>query len=172
MPPPGHHVINHSGSPIVQPNPLTNSTTALLMPGIGVSPILGGPRPPHPAFTCRRRRWFPGLPNTLRHQQPQIDLLFSLFKCSAMRRGRPITVGGGDNLYGTVRPTGTPGVAFAVLSPRPIVYMVFRSVPFQAPQDFLFGAEYSAIYWLEENGYDVLIFWVSTWLPPLAAAQP
>ena len=68
---------------------------------------------------------------------------------------------GGANLYGGDGPAGpppgtefAPGAAFAVSYNRPIVTR--DSVgQYAGPQDSLFGAEYSAIYWLEENGYDV-----------------
>ena len=67
---------------------------------------------------------------------------------------------GGANVYGgngpapaSVGGTGT-GAAFAVSYNRPIV--TGDSVGFApGPQDTVFGAEYSAIYWLEQNGYDV-----------------
>jgi hypothetical protein len=62
---------------------------------------------------------------------------------------------GGDSLYGGDGPsTGTPGAAFAVSYNRPIVTRDSIGT-FAGPQDSLFGAEYSAIYWLEENGYNV-----------------
>ena len=62
---------------------------------------------------------------------------------------------GGDSLYGGNGPsTGTPGAAFAVSYNRPIVTRDSIGT-YAGPQDSLFGAEYSAIYWLEENGYDV-----------------
>ena len=55
---------------------------------------------------------------------------------------------GGFNLYG-----GNNGRAFAVSYNRPITT---RDGGLQAgPQDFLFGEEYPAIRWLEENGYDI-----------------
>ena len=55
---------------------------------------------------------------------------------------------GGYNFYG-----GNNGRAFAVSYNRPITT---RDGGLQAgPQDFLFGEEYPAIRWLEENGYDI-----------------
>ena len=60
---------------------------------------------------------------------------------------------GGANLYGGNGPAPT-GAAYAVSYNRPIT--TFDSSGFSSgPQDSLFGAEYSAIYWLEQNGYDV-----------------
>jgi Domain of unknown function (DUF4082)/Bacterial Ig domain/Cadherin-like domain len=70
---------------------------------------------------------------------------------------------GGANLYGGDGPSNPPpepgaeptvGAAFAVSYNRPIVTRDSIGT-FAGPQDSLFGAEYSAIYWLEENGYDV-----------------
>jgi hypothetical protein len=60
---------------------------------------------------------------------------------------------GGANLYGGNGP-GPNGAAYAVSYNRPI--MTRDGVgTFAGPQDFLFGAEYPAIRWMEENGYDV-----------------
>jgi hypothetical protein len=63
---------------------------------------------------------------------------------------------GGTNLYGGNGPGGdsAPGRAFAVSYNRPIATR--NSCGHGAkPADFLFGAEYSALFWLEQNGYDV-----------------
>ena len=46
------------------------------------------------------------------------------------------------------------GAAYAVSYNRPITTLDSSGVE-SGPQDTVFGAEYSAIYWLEENGYDV-----------------
>jgi hypothetical protein len=67
---------------------------------------------------------------------------------------------GGANLYGGNGPAppsvagGGSGAAYAVSYNRPIVTRDSIGVG-AGPQDSVFGAEYSAIYWLEENGYDV-----------------
>lgn len=63
---------------------------------------------------------------------------------------------GGANFYGGDGPATGQGAgrAYAVSYNRPIATR--GSVGTAAgPQDYLFGAEYSAIYWLEQNGYDV-----------------
>jgi hypothetical protein len=63
---------------------------------------------------------------------------------------------GGANLYGGNGPGGdsAPGRAYKVSYNRPIATR--DSVGYAAgPQDFLFGSEYPAIYWLEQNGYNV-----------------
>jgi hypothetical protein len=68
---------------------------------------------------------------------------------------------GGADLYGGNGPStggisdeGGHGAAFAVSYNRPITTRDSSGVA-SGPQDTVFGAEYSAIYWLEENGYDV-----------------
>lgn len=63
---------------------------------------------------------------------------------------------GGANLYGGNGPGGdsSPGRAYKVSYNRPIATRdgIGREASWT---DFLFGAEYAAIYWLEQNGYDI-----------------
>jgi hypothetical protein len=60
---------------------------------------------------------------------------------------------GGYNLYGGIDDGGHAGRADAVSYNRPFVT---RDGGFAAgPQDYIFGEEYPAIRWLEQNGYDV-----------------
>ncbi len=60
---------------------------------------------------------------------------------------------GGYNLYGGIGTGGRAGRADAVSYNRPIIT---RDGGYSAgPQDFIFGAEYPTIRWLEQNGYDV-----------------
>ncbi|MCB8822260.1 DUF4082 domain-containing protein [Microvirga rosea] len=62
---------------------------------------------------------------------------------------------GGANLYGGNGPGGdsAPGRAYKVSYNRPITT---RGGGLAAgPQDYIFGAEYPALLWLEKNGYDV-----------------
>ncbi|HTJ56868.1 MAG TPA: DUF4082 domain-containing protein [Devosiaceae bacterium] len=60
---------------------------------------------------------------------------------------------GGYNFYGGVDASGHAGRAYAVSYNRPFIT---RQGGYDAgPQDFVFGEEYPAIRWLEENGYDV-----------------
>ena len=63
---------------------------------------------------------------------------------------------GGANLYGGNGPGGdsAPGRAYKVSYNRPIGTRDSIGT-YAGWQDFLFGAEYAAIYWLEQNGYDV-----------------
>jgi hypothetical protein len=60
---------------------------------------------------------------------------------------------GGYNLYGGIEAGGRAGRAKAVSYNRPIIS---RDGGFSAgPQNYVFGAEYAAIRFLEQNGYDV-----------------
>jgi len=63
---------------------------------------------------------------------------------------------GGANLYGGNGPGGdsAPGRAYKVSYNRPIATRDGLGTA-ASWTDFLFGAEYAAIYWLEQNGYDV-----------------
>ncbi|OSI72465.1 DUF4082 domain-containing protein [Bradyrhizobium canariense] len=58
---------------------------------------------------------------------------------------------GGYNLY--QGPNGKDDRAYAVSYNRPIAMNSTSNLA--GPADFLFGEEYAAIYWLEQNGYDV-----------------
>ncbi|WP_112661843.1 DUF4082 domain-containing protein [Microvirga flavescens] len=59
---------------------------------------------------------------------------------------------GGANLYGGNGPGGS-GRSYAVSYNRPITTRGGGLA--SGPQDYIFGAEFSAIMWLEKNGYDV-----------------
>ncbi|MFH5947281.1 DUF4082 domain-containing protein, partial [Roseomonas xinghualingensis] len=63
---------------------------------------------------------------------------------------------GGANLYGGNGPGGdtAPGRAYKVSYNRPIITREGGGT-YAGPQDFIFGAEYSALRWMEMNGYDV-----------------
>jgi VCBS repeat-containing protein len=63
---------------------------------------------------------------------------------------------GGANFYGGNGPAAGQGGgrAYAVSYNRPIVTRDGIGT-YAGPQDYVFGAEYAAIYWLEQNGYDV-----------------
>ena len=49
---------------------------------------------------------------------------------------------------------GSQNRAYAVSYNRPFITRNYTS-PASGPQDYLFGADYAAVYWLEKNGYDV-----------------
>jgi Domain of unknown function (DUF4082)/Putative Ig domain/Bacterial Ig domain len=63
---------------------------------------------------------------------------------------------GGANLYGGNGPGGDSagGRAYKVSYNRPIATRDGVGL-FAGPQDFVFGAEFAAIFWLEQNGYNV-----------------
>ncbi len=63
---------------------------------------------------------------------------------------------GGANFYGGNGPATGQGAgrAYALSYNRPIATRGSIGT-YSGPQDYLFGAEYAAIYWLEQNGYDV-----------------
>ena len=63
---------------------------------------------------------------------------------------------GGANFYGGNGPGGdsAPGRAYKLSYNRPIATRDGVGV-FGGPQDFVFGAEFAAIDWLEQNGYNV-----------------
>ena len=64
----------------------------------------------------------------------------------------------GNSLYGGSGPGGdsAPGRAYKVSYNRPIATRDGCGL-YAGTQDFLFSAEFSAIYWLEQNGYDVSV---------------
>ncbi|MBP2447963.1 VCBS repeat-containing protein [Rhizobium leguminosarum] len=63
---------------------------------------------------------------------------------------------GGANFYGGNGPATGQGAgrAYALSYNRPIATRDGVGT-YAGPQDYLFGAEYAGIYWLEQNGYDV-----------------
>src|SRR5205085_1316189 len=63
---------------------------------------------------------------------------------------------GGANFYGGNGPGGdsAPGRAYKLSYNRPIATRDAVGT-FAGPQDFLFGAEFAAIFWLEQNGYNL-----------------
>jgi VCBS repeat-containing protein len=63
---------------------------------------------------------------------------------------------GGANFYGGNGPATGQGAgrSYAVSYNRPIATRGGVGT-YAGPQDYLFGAEYAGIYWLEQNGYDV-----------------
>jgi VCBS repeat-containing protein len=92
------------------------------------------------------------IPFIVRDDSSQSDIIFQ----TADTTWQAYNGWGGANLYGGNGPaTGQGGGrAFAVSYNRPIATRGGVGT-FAGPQDYLFGAEYAAISWLEENGYDV-----------------
>ncbi len=152
--------LTHSGSAVVQPNPLKDGTTGLVdagnwsvtdswtvpssaTSGVYVANVIDGSQ----VFQ---------IPFVVTNPISTSDIVFQ----TSDETWQAYNGFGGVNLYGGNGPANPPapnfgqGAAFAVSYNRPIVTR--DSIGSAAgPQDFLFGAEYSAIYWLEQNGYDV-----------------
>ncbi|MGI6856336.1 DUF4082 domain-containing protein [Mesorhizobium sp. 1B3] len=92
------------------------------------------------------------IPFIVRDDSSQSDIVFQ----TADTTWQAYNGWGGANLYGGNGPATGQGAgrAFAVSYNRPIATRGGVGT-FAGPQDYLFGAEYAAISWLEENGYDV-----------------
>ena len=152
--------LNHSGSPVVQPNPLSDPTTGLVdagnwsvtdswavpstaTSGVYVADVIDGSQ----KFQ---------IPFVITNPSSTSDIVFQ----TSDETWQAYNGFGGANLYGGNGPANPPppafgqGAAFAVSYNRPIVTRDSIGT-YAGPQDSLFGAEYAAIYWLEQNGYDV-----------------
>ncbi len=92
------------------------------------------------------------IPFIVRDDSSQSDIIFQ----TADQTWQAYNGWGGANFYGGNGPaTGQGGGrAYAVSYNRPIATRGGVGT-FAGPQDYLFGAEYAAISWLEQNGYDV-----------------
>jgi hypothetical protein len=152
--------INHSGSPVVQPNPIVDSATgevdagnwsvtdswavpSTATSGVYVANVIDGSQ----VFQ---------IPFVVTDPGSTSDIVFQ----TDDETWQAYNGWGGNNLYGGNGPANPPptsfgqGAAFAVSYNRPIVNRDSVGT-YAGPQDSLFGAEYAAIYWLEENGYNV-----------------
>ena len=152
--------LNHSGSAGVQPNPLVDSTTGLVdagnwsvtdswavpstaTSGVYVANVIDGSQ----KFQ---------IPFIITNPSSTSDIVFQ----TSDETWQAYNGYGGANLYGGNGPANPPppafgqGAAFAVSYNRPIVTRDSIGT-YAGPQDSVFGAEYAAIYWLEQNGYDV-----------------
>ena len=146
-------VQHQSTTAIVQPNPITDPATGLVdagnwqvtdawnvpsdaVSGVYVANIVDGTQ----VFQ---------IPFIIKDNSSTSDIVFQ----TADETWQAYNGWGGANLYGGNGPAPT-GAAYAVSYNRPIT--TFDSSGTESGvQDSLFGAEYSAIYWLEQNGYDV-----------------
>ncbi|MFS8148264.1 N,N-dimethylformamidase beta subunit family domain-containing protein, partial [Rhizobium sp. BR 249] len=92
------------------------------------------------------------IPFIVRDDSSQSDIVFQ----TADQTWQAYNGWGGANLYGGNGPATGQGAgrAYAVSYNRPIATRGGVGT-YAAPQDYLFGAEYAGIYWLEQNGYDV-----------------
>jgi hypothetical protein len=152
--------LNHSGSAIVQPNPIVNSTTGEVDAGnwsvtdswaVSSAATSGA----YVANVIDGSQVFQ-IPFIITNPSSTSNIVFQ----TSDETWQAYNGWGGTNLYGGNGPANPPppnfgqGAAFAVSYNRPIVTRDSIGT-FAGPQDSLFGAEYAAIYWLEENGYDV-----------------
>ncbi|ARQ62375.1 cadherin-like/VCBS repeat-containing protein (plasmid) [Rhizobium sp. Kim5] len=92
------------------------------------------------------------IPFIVRDDSSQSDIVFQ----TADQTWHAYNGWGGANFYGGNGPATGQGAgrAYAVSYNRPIATRGGVGT-FAGPQDYLFGAEYAGIYWLEQNGYDV-----------------
>ena len=139
----------------VQPTPLSNINTGLvdagnwaitsswLVPATGVSGV-------YIAHLLRQDAVFGEnhIPFVVRDDGNRHDIVFQ----TSDQTWHAYNGWGGPSLYG--KGVSVTGLAFKVSYNRPIATRDSIG-SFAGPQDFVFGAECSAIRWLEANGYDV-----------------
>ena len=156
---------HQSSTAVIQPNPITDPTTGLVdagnwqitdswnvpanaVSGVYIANIVeGSVDNPTQIFQ---------IPFVIKDSSSSSDIVFQ----TSDETWQAYNGWGGADLYGGNGPSpgygnGTGvGAAYAVSYNRPIT--TFDSSGAESgTQDTVFGAEYSAIYWLEENGYDV-----------------
>ena len=144
---------HQSTTAIVQPNPITDPATGLIdagnwqvtdvwnvpsdaVSGVYVANIVDGSQ----VFQ---------IPFIIKDDSSTSDIIFQ----TADQTWEAYNGWGGANLYGGNGPS-LNGAAYAVSYNRPLTTLDSSGAD-SGPQDTVFGAEYSAIYWLEQNGYDV-----------------
>ena len=151
--------INHEGAAIVQPDPLRDASTGLVdagnwsvtdtwqIPADAVSGI-------YIAKLVREDGTFGEnqIPFIVRNDASTSDIVFQ----TSDSTWQAYNGWGGANLYGGNGPGGdsAPGRAYAVSYNRPITTRDYGGT-YSGPQDYIFGAEYSTLRFLEANGYDV-----------------
>lgn len=153
------NTIQHqSSTAIVQPNPIVNSATGEVdagnwsvtdswnvptsaVSGVYIANILqGNPNNPTQIFQ---------VPFIIKDPSSTSDIVFQ----TDDQTWQAYNGWGGANLYGGNGPAPN-GAAYAVSYNRPITTYDSSGVA-SGSQDTVWGAEYSAIYWLEQNGYNV-----------------
>ncbi|WP_179612979.1 DUF4082 domain-containing protein [Rhizobium leguminosarum] len=150
--------IQHTGLQ-TQPNPLRNATTGTVdagnwavsaswaVPSDAVSGV-------YIAKLVRQDGTFGEnqIPFIVRDDASHSDIVFQ----TADETWQAYNGWGGANFYGGNGPATGQGAgrAYAVSYNRPIATRDGVGT-YAGPQDYLFGAEYAGIYWLEQNGYDV-----------------
>jgi len=151
--------INHEGPAIIQPDPLRDASTGLVdagnwsvtdtwdIPADAVSGI-------YIAKLVREDGTFGEnqIPFIVRNDASTSDIVFQ----TSDSTWQAYNGWGGANVYGGDGPGGdsAPGRTYAVSYNRPIITRDGGGT-YAGPQDYIFGAEYSALRWLEANGYDV-----------------
>ncbi|WP_425376001.1 DUF4082 domain-containing protein [Rhizobium acidisoli] len=150
--------IQHTGLQ-TQPNPLRNATTGTVdagnwavsaswaVPSDAVSGV-------YIAKLVRQDGTFGEnqIPFIVRDDASHSDIVFQ----TADETWQAYNGWGGANFYGGNGPATGQGAgrAYALSYNRPIATRDGVGT-YAGPQDYLFGAEYAGIYWLEQNGYDV-----------------
>ncbi|WP_311043626.1 DUF4082 domain-containing protein [Rhizobium lentis] len=152
------HTIQHTGLQ-TQPNPLRNATTGTVdagnwavsaswtVPADAVSGVYIAKLVRQDGTAGQNH-----IPFVVRDDDSQSDVVFQ----TADQTWQAYNGWGGANLYGGNGPATGQGAgrAYAVSYNRPIATRGGVGT-YAGPQDYLFGAEYAGIYWLEQNGYDV-----------------
>ncbi|HXT08591.1 MAG TPA: DUF4082 domain-containing protein, partial [Roseiarcus sp.] len=150
--------LQHTGTVISQPAPLTDPTTGLVdagnwsvtdswsVPSTAVSGV-------YVANVTEDDQVFQ-IPFIISNPSDNSAILFQ----TSDETWQAYNSWGGSDVYGGVGP-GVGGSAYAVSYNRPIITRDGANATtggeFGTANDMVFSAEYSAIYWLEENGYDV-----------------
>lgn len=149
--------IDHTGaSGVNQPNPVVNPTTGEVDAGNwGITDTWGVPADATSGVYIAKLTRADGtagvneIPFIVRNDAANSAIVFQ----TADETWQAYNGWGGANLYGGNGP-GPNGAAYAVSYNRPIGTRDGIGT-YAGPQDFVFGAEYSAIRWMEQNGYDV-----------------
>ena len=152
--------LQHTTSSVVQPAPITNAATGEVdagnwsvtdswaIPSTAVSGV-------YLANVVQGNQVFQ-IPFIVKDPNSTSDIVFQ----TADETWQAYNGWGGADLYGGNGPAPPAvsgigeGAAYAVSYNRPITTLS-SSGDESGPQDTIYGAEYSAIYWLEQNGYDV-----------------
>ncbi|MBX4869859.1 DUF4082 domain-containing protein [Rhizobium bangladeshense] len=152
------HTIQHTGLQ-TQPNPLRNASTGTVDAGNwAVSASWTVPEDAVSGVYIAKLVRQDGtsgqnhIPFIVRDDDSRSDIVFQ----TADQTWQAYNGWGGANFYGGNGPATGQGAgrAYAVSYNRPIATRGGVGTV-AGPQDYLFGAEYAGIYWLEQNGYDV-----------------
>ena len=154
-----HTLLHDAPAPTMQADPVRDPATGLVDAGTWTVtdswPVPAGTVSGIYLAKLVRQDGVPGeshIPFVLRDETSTSDIVFQ----TSDGTWQAYNGWGGANLYGGNGPGGgtAPGRALAVSYNRPIGTRDGIGL-FSGPQDYVFGAEYSALRWLERNGYDV-----------------